>query len=117
VSLDGRDHAGDDDVATQQAPDFRLDAGPGAVRQFPQQPPIKAGVPSQPFGNRQHDLAVCDRSTDSFGNMQCAQQRAFMVAGGTRTALLAGIGDEFRRAGSGSRGSEHEQNLLQDRRT
>ena len=49
---------------------------------------------SQPFGNRQHDLAVRDRSTDFFGDMQCGQQRAFLVAGGTGTALLAGKGDE-----------------------
>ena len=51
-------------------------------------------MPSQPFGNRQYDLAVCDRSTDFFDNMQCGQQRAFLVAGGTGTALLARKGDK-----------------------
>ena len=35
VSLDGHDHAGFHVVVTQEAPDFCLDAFPGAVREFP----------------------------------------------------------------------------------
>ena len=94
VCLNRRDHARRYVVATQKPPDFCLDASPGAAREFSQQAAVELSVQPQPFGNRQHDLAVCDRSTDFFGNMQCGQQHAFLVAGGTRTALLAGIGDE-----------------------
>ena len=94
VCLDSRDHARRDVVATQKPPDFCLDAGPGAVREFSQQAAVEASVESQTLGNRQHNLPVRDRSTDFFGDMQCGQQRAFLVAGGTGTALLAGKGDE-----------------------
>ena len=97
VRLDGRDHAGHDAgtvaerwSATQQTSDFRLDAGPGAVSELSQQAPIEAGMQSQPFGNRQHDLPVRDRSGDFLGHVQRGQQGAFLMAGGTGTALLAG---------------------------
>ena len=102
VRLDGRDHAGHEVVTAQVAPDFFLNAGPGAVSQFSQQVAVEVGVQSQPFGNRQHDLAVRDRGTNFFGHMQCGQQRAFLVAGGTRTALLAGIGDKYLMAAVGT---------------
>ena len=64
------------------------------MRELSQQPAVEAGVQSQTLGNRQHNLPVRDRSTDFFGHVQCGQQGAFLVAGGTRTALLAGKGDE-----------------------
>jgi len=94
VSLDGRDHAGHDVVATQEASDFRLDAGPGAVSELSQQAPVKAGMQSQPFGNRQHDLPVRNWRGDFVRHVQRGQQSAFLMARGTRTALLAGIGHE-----------------------
>jgi hypothetical protein len=37
---------------------------------------------------------VRDRKTDLFGHVQGGQQDAFLVAGGTRAALLAGKGHE-----------------------
>ena len=80
VRLDGRDHAGHDVVATQQTSDFRLDAGPGAVSELSQQAPVKAGMQSQPFGNRQHDLPVRDRSGDFLRHVQRRQQSAFLMA-------------------------------------
>ena len=80
MGLDGRHHAGDDAgtvaerwSATQQAPDFHLDLDPLAVRQFPQQPPIKASVQSQPFRNRQHNLPVRDQGANLFGHVQCGR--------------------------------------------
>jgi hypothetical protein len=94
VSLDGGDHAGHDIVPTQQASDFRLDAGPRAVSEFAQQLPIEACVDSQTLGNRQDDLPVGDRSADFLGHVQRGQQRPLLVTGGTRTALLAGVGHE-----------------------
>ena len=48
VSLDGHDHASHDVVATQQTPDFRLNAGPGALSEFSQEAPVEAGMQSQP---------------------------------------------------------------------
>jgi len=94
VRLDGRDHAGHDVVAPQPTSDFRLDAGPGAVSELSQQAPVEAGMQSQPFGNRQHDLPVRDRSGDFLGHVQRGQQGAFLMARGTGTALLAGVGHE-----------------------
>ena len=94
VSLDGRDHAGHDAgtvaerwSATQQTSDFRLDAGPGAVSELSQQAPVEAGMPSQPFGNRQHDLPVRDRSGDFLGHVQRGQPGAFRMAGGTGSQI------------------------------
>jgi len=115
VCLDSRDHARRDVVTTQEASDFCLDAGPGAVREFSQQAAFEASVESQTLGNRQHNLPVRDRSTDFFGDMQCGQQRAFLVAGGTGTALLAGKGDEHLVIGVAH--SEPAQNLPADRHT
>ena len=39
---------------------------------------LEARVQSQPLGNRQHDLAVRDRGTNSFGHVHRGQQRAFL---------------------------------------
>ena len=61
-------------VTAQVAPDFFLDAGPGAVSEFSHQVVVEASVESQTLGNRQHNLPVRDRSTDFFGDMQCGQQ-------------------------------------------
>ena len=114
VCLDSRDHARRDVVATQKPADFCLDAGPGAVREFSQQAAVEASVESQTLGNRQHNLPVRDRSTDFFGDMQCGQQRAFLVAGGTGTALLARKGDKHLVVAVAHSGPG--QNLLQGRR-
>jgi len=73
VSLDGRDHASHDVVATQKPPDFCLDAGPGTVREFSQQAAVEASVESQTLGNRQHNLPVRDRGANFFGYVQCGQ--------------------------------------------
>ena len=80
--LDGRDHAGHEVVTAQVAPDFFLDAGPGEVSEFSRQVAVEAGVRSQPFGNRQHDLAVRDRGTNFFGHMQCGQPIILAGRGG-----------------------------------
>ena len=72
-SLDGRDHASHDVVATQKPPDFCLDAGPGTVREFSQQAAVEASVESQTLGNRQHNLPVRDRGANFFGYVQCGQ--------------------------------------------
>ena len=73
VCLDSRDHARRDVVATQKPADFRLYAGPGTVRQFPQQATVEASVESQTLGNRQHNLPVRDRGANFFGYVQCRQ--------------------------------------------
>ena len=73
VSLDGRDHAGRDVVATQQTSDFRLDAGPGAAGELSQEAAVEASVESQTLWNRQHNLPVRDRSANFFGYVQCGQ--------------------------------------------
>ncbi len=73
VCLDSRDHARRDVVATQKPADFRLDAGPGTVRQFAQQATVEASVESQTLGNRQHNLPVRDRGANFFGHVQCGQ--------------------------------------------
>ena len=81
VRLDGRDHAGHDAgtvaerwSAVQQKSDFRLDTSPDAVSELSQQTPVKAGMQSQPFGNRQHDLPVRNRSGDFLCHVQRGQQ-------------------------------------------
>ena len=79
VRLDGRDHARRDVVTTQKPPDFRLDAGPNALGEFPQQAAVEASVESQTLGNRQHNLPVCDRGANFFGHMDCSQQGAFLT--------------------------------------
>ena len=73
MRLDGRDHTEHEVVTAQVAPDFFLDEGPGAVSEFSQQVAVEAGVQSQPFENRQHDLAVRDRGANFFGHVQCGQ--------------------------------------------
>ena len=71
--LDGRDDAGHEVVTAHVAPDFFLDAGPGAVREFSQQAAVEASVESQTLGNRQHNLPVRDRGANFFGHVQCGQ--------------------------------------------
>ena len=80
VCLDSRDHARRDAgtvaerwSATQKPADFRLDAGPGTVRQFAQQATVEASVESQTLGNRQHNLPVRDRGANFFGHVKCGQ--------------------------------------------
>jgi len=51
-------------------------------------------VNAQTLGDGQHDLPMGDRRADFLGNVQRGQQRPFLVAAGTRAALLAGEGDE-----------------------
>ena len=88
VSLDGRDHAGDNAgtiaerwSATEQANHLGLEARPRTSREFPQEPPVEACVESQAFGNGQHDLSVRDGRTDLFGNVDRGQQGPLLVAG------------------------------------
>ena len=94
VALDGGDHAGHYVVAAEQAVDFGLDASPDARGELPQQLAIKASMHSQTLGQGQHNLAVRHGKADLFGHVQGGQQGAFLVAGGTRAALLAGKGHE-----------------------
>ena len=62
-----------DRVAAQVAPDFFLDAGPGAVSEFPQQASVETSVESRTLGNGQHDLPVRDRGANFFGHVHCGQ--------------------------------------------
>ena len=94
VRLDRRDHAGHDIFAPEQPPGFRLETRPGTRGKFTQELAIEARVNSQTFGDRQHDLPMSDGRADFFSHVQRGQQRAFLVAGRTRAALLAGEGDE-----------------------
>ena len=93
-SLDRRDHAGHDILSAQQALDFRLDALPGATREFAQELAIESCVNSQSLGDGEDHLPVGDGSTDFFGDMDASQQRPFLVAGGAGASLLAGKGHE-----------------------
>ena len=102
VGLDSRDHARRHVVSPQKPPDFCLDAGPGAGREFSQQAAVEASVESQTLGNRQHNLPVCDRGANFFGHMDCSQQGAFLVARRTGTTLLAGIVHEHLMAAIGA---------------
>jgi hypothetical protein len=98
--LNGGDHAGLHVVATEQTPDFRLEARPDAGAQLAQQLAIEAAMQPQTLGDGQHDLPVGDRRADLFGHVDRGQQRPckhgarFLVAGGTGAALLAGKGHE-----------------------
>ena len=94
MCLNRRDHAGHHILTSEQPPGFRLETRPGTGRKFTQQLAIEARVNSQTFGDRQHDLAMGDGRADLVGNVQRGQQRALLVARGTRAALLAGEGDE-----------------------
>ena len=73
VRLGSRDHARRHVVATQKPPDFCLDAGPGAEKEFSQQAAVETSVASQTLGNRQHDLPVRDRGANFFGHVHCGQ--------------------------------------------
>ena len=64
------------------------------MSELSQQPPVKARMQSQPFGNRQHDLPVRDWIGDFLRHVQRGQQSAFLMARGTGTALLARVGNE-----------------------
>jgi hypothetical protein len=90
--LDGADHARHDVVAVEQAADLGLDARGGAGGQLAQQRSVEAGVQSQPFGDRQHDLTVSDGKTDVFGRVNGDEQRTLLVAGWADATLLAGKG-------------------------
>ena len=94
MSLNRRNHAGHHILATEQANRFRLETRPGRGREFTQQLAIEASVHSQTLGDGQDDLSMCDGRADFFANVQRGQQRPFLVAAGTRAALLAGEGDE-----------------------
>ena len=65
-----------------------------AGAELAQQLAIEAGVQPQAFGDGQDDLPVGDGKADVFGHVQGGQQGAFLVAGGTGAALLAGKGHE-----------------------
>jgi hypothetical protein len=94
MRLNCRDHPGYDIVALEQPLCFRLEAGPGARGKFAQQLAIETGMQSKALGNGQHDLPMCDRKTDFFGNVDRRQQRPLLMAGRARATLLAGEGDK-----------------------
>ena len=84
MSLNHRNHAGHHVLAPQQPPSFRLETRPSTGREFPQQLAIEASVNAQTLRDGQDDLSMGDRRADVFGNVQRGQQRAFLVARGTR---------------------------------
>jgi len=94
VSLNCRNHAGHHILASEQPLCFHLEARPGTGREFTQQLAVEASVNSQTLGNGQDDLPMCDGRADFFGNVDRGQQRALLVARGTRATLLAGEGHE-----------------------
>jgi hypothetical protein len=87
VRLDGCDHARRDVAATQKPPDFCLDAGPGAVREFSQQTAVEARVEPQTLGNGQHNLPVRDRGANFFSSIKrhrseaCGARGRYSVGG------------------------------------
>ena len=92
--LDGRNHAGYDILSIQHAPDFGLDARPGAGGKFAQQLSVETCMHSQTFGNGKNHLSVRNGQTNIFGDVDGGQQSPLLVAGGTGAPLLAGIGNE-----------------------
>ena len=60
----------------------------------PQQLAIEAGMHAKALGNGEDDLPMRDGKTDLFADVQGSQKSPFLMAGGTRTALLAGEGDK-----------------------
>ena len=70
-------HTGQHILATEHAPDFGLDARPGAGAEFAQKLSIEAGVQSQTLGDGQHDLPVRDGKTDLFGHVHGGHEFLF----------------------------------------
>ena len=89
VRLDRGNHAGNDIFSIQHALDFGLNARPSAGGKFAQQLPVETCVHSQSLGDGKNHLSVRNRKTNIFGDVDRGQQRAFLVARWTRTALLA----------------------------
>ena len=73
MGLNRPDHPRHDILPTEQAPGFRLEAGPGTRGKFAQQLAIEAGVHSKTLGNGQDDLPMCDRKTDIFSSVDGGQ--------------------------------------------
>lgn len=94
VGLDGGDHAGQRVFSTEQAADFGLNTRPDAGAELTQQLVVEVGVQLQTLGDGQDELPVRHGRANILGHVQGGQQRAFLVAGWARAALLAGKGDD-----------------------
>ena len=94
VCLDRPDHTGHRILALEQPPGFRFETRPGTREKFAQQLAIEAGMHAKALGNGEDDLPMRDGKTDLFADVQGSQKSPFLMAGGTRTALLAGEGDK-----------------------
>jgi len=68
-SLDCRNHAGNDILSFEHAPDFGLDARPSAGGKFTKQLPVEACVDSQSLGDGENDLSVRNRQTNIFSDV------------------------------------------------
>ena len=90
--LDAGHHAGHDVRPLEHLPVDLDHAFPGGAGQFAKETAVVAAVDAEPFGDREHELAVGDGRADRIGDDVGRQERAFLVATGAQAPLAAGEG-------------------------